>query len=145
MSRHGKEPESQIVLKRPQHEERLAQCSSTPSMPASITPRSQGIDLVPAIRGVHEHMSTWMSSLINAQDGCLQKVAQRASMSRAHQEHLAQQVAQRSMMPSMTDQIAYLSAQLAHRDAQLEQVRAEKGQSFRPRSYRSTRGHGSTL
>ena len=130
MSRQGKEPESQMVLKRPRQEDRLAQCSSTPSMPASITPRFQGIDIVPAIRGVHEHMSTWMSSLINVQDGCLQTVAQRASMSRAHQEHLAQQVAQRSMMPSMTDQVAYLRAQLAHRDAQLEQVRAERDNHF---------------
>ena len=68
---------------------------------------------------VHEHMSTWMSSLINVQDGCFQMVAQRASMGRAHQEHLAQKVAQRSMMLSMTDQVAHLRAQLAHRDAQL--------------------------
>ena len=29
-------------------------------------------------------------------------------------------------MPSMTDQVSYLRAQLAHRDAQLEQVRAER-------------------
>ena len=108
-------------------------------------------------------------------------------MGRAHQEHLAQQVAQRSMMPSMTDQVAYLRAQLAHRDAQLEQVRAERDNHFvqeeeevlthmrllsseakdwkstgrvvteaeevlcresaqiAQHSYRSTRGHGSTL
>ena len=99
-------------------------------MPASITPRFQGIDIVPAIRGVHDHMSTWMSSLINVQDGCLQMVAQRVSMGRAHQEHLAQQVAQRSMMPSMADQVAYLRAQIAHRDAQLEQVRAERDNHF---------------
>ena len=79
---------------------------------------------MPAIRGVHDHMSTWMSSLIHAQDGCLQMVAQRVSMG------LAQQAAQRSMMPSMTDQIAYLRAQLAHRDAQLEQVRAERDNHF---------------
>ena len=35
-------------------------------------------------------------------------------------------LAQRSMMQSMTDQVSYLLAQLAHRDAQLEQVRAER-------------------
>ena len=70
MSRQGK-PESQMVLKRPRHEDRLAQQSSPTSIPMAVTPRFQGIDLVPAIRGVHEHMSTWMSSLINAQDGCL--------------------------------------------------------------------------
>ena len=110
----------------------LLNVPSTPSMPASITPRFQGLDIVPAIRGVHEHMSTWMSSLINVQDGCLQMVAQRASMGRAHQEHLAQQVAQCSMMPSMTDQVAYLRAQLAHREAQLEEVRAERDNHFVP-------------
>ena len=130
MSRQAKEPESQMVLKLPRQEDRLAQSSSTPSVPRPMAPRFQGIDLVPAIRGVHEHMSTWMSSLINAQDGCLQMVAQRASMGRTQQEHLAQQVAQRSMMPSMTDQVAYLRAQLVHRDAQLEQVRAERDNHF---------------
>ena len=41
-------------------------------------------------------MSTWMSSLFHAQDGCLQMVAQRVSMGRVQQEQLAQQVAQRS-------------------------------------------------
>ena len=91
---------------------------------------SRGIDIIPAIRGVQDHMSTWMSSLIHAQDGCLQMVAQRASMGRVQQEQLAQQVAQRSTMPSMTDQVSYLRAQLAHRDAQLEQVRAERDNHF---------------
>ena len=57
-------------------------------------------------------------------------VAQMASMGRAQQEQLAQQVAQRSMMPSMTDQLSYLRAQLAHQDAQLEQVRAERENHF---------------
>ena len=51
-------------------------------------------------------------------------------MGRVQQEQLAQQVAQRSMMPSMTDQVSYLRAQLAHRDAQLEQVRAERDNHF---------------
>ena len=46
------------------------------------------------------------------------------------QEQLAQQVAQRSMMSSMTDQVSYLRAQLAHRDAHLEQVRAERDNHF---------------
>ena len=52
------------------------------------------------------------------------------SMGRIQQEQLVQQVAQRSMMPSMTDQLSYLRAQLAHRDAQLEQVRAERDNHF---------------
>ena len=80
MSRQGKEPEGQMVLKRPRHEDRLAHSACPTSIPMSVTPRFQGMGLVPAIRGVHEHMSTWMNSLINAQDGCLQMVAQRASI-----------------------------------------------------------------
>ena len=96
----------------------------------SIVPRVQGIDLMPTIRGVHEHMSTWMSSLINAQDGCLQAVAHRASMGKTHQEHLAQQVALRSTMPSTNNQVAYLRAQLALRDAQIEQVKAQRDSHF---------------
>ena len=130
MSRQGKEPENQMVLKRPRQEDRLAQHSSSTSIPGSKVPRLQGIDIVPAIRRVHDHMSTWMSSLIHAQDGCLQMVAPRVSMGKVHQEHLAQQVAQHSMMPSMNDQFAYLRAQLAHRGAQLEQVRAERDNHF---------------
>ena len=51
-------------------------------------------------------------------------------MGRVQQEQLAQHVAQRSMMPSMTDQVSYLRAQLAHRDVQLEQVRAERDNHF---------------
>ena len=182
--RQGKEPESQIVLKRPHQEDRLAQHSRSMPTPASIIPSVHGIDIFPAIRGVQDHMSNWMSSLIQAQDGCLQTVAHRASMGRVQQEQLAQQVAQRSMMPSTTDQVSHLCAQLAHRDAQLEQVRAERDNRFvqeekevlnntrllsseakdwksravteaeevlsrkcpsSTSSYRSTRGHGSTL
>ena len=75
-------------------------------------------------------MSNWMSSPIQAQDGCLRMVAHRASMGRVQQEHLAQNVAHRAMMPSTTDQVSYLRAQLAHRDAQLEQVRAERNNHF---------------
>ena len=123
MSRQGKKPESQIVLKRPRHEDRLAQHAHSMPIPSSITPRVHGNDILPAIRGVQDQMSTWMSSLVHAPDGCLQMVAQRASMGRVQQEQLAQRVAQRSTMPSMTDQVSYLRAQLAHRDAQLEQVR----------------------
>ena len=127
MSRHGAEPESQMVLKRPRREDQLAPRLQAPM---SMVPRIQGIDLMPTIRGVHEHMSTWMSSLINAQDGCLQAVAHRASMGRSQQEHLAHQVALRSTMPSTTNQVAYLRAQLALRDAQIEQVKAERDNHF---------------
>ena len=180
MSRQVEEPERQMVPKRPRREDQLVpRLQST----MSIVPRVQGIDLMPTIRRVHEHMSTWMSSLINAQDGCLQAVAHRASMGRSHQEQLAQQVALRSTMPSTTNQVAYLRAQLALRDAQIEQVKAQRDSHFVQEeevlahmrllsseakdwksrvvtgaeevlsrkcpygtsSYRSTRGHGSTL
>ena len=127
MSHHGEEPESQMVLKRPRREDQLAPRLQAPM---SMVPRIQGIDLMPTIRGVHEHMSTWMSSLINAQDGCLQAVAHRASMGRSQQEHLAHQVTLRSTMPSTTNQVAYLRAQLALRDAQIEQVKAERDNHF---------------
>ena len=130
MSRQGKEPESQIVLKGPRQEDRLTQHSTSMTISSSITPSVHGIDIYPAIRGVQDHMSNWMSSLIQAQDGCLQMVAHRTSMGRVQQEQLAQQVAQRSMMPSTTNQVSYLRAQLAHRDAQLEQVRAERDNHF---------------
>ena len=130
MSRHGSEPESQIVLKRPRQEDRLVQHSIQNSIPRSIVSNVRGSDMFPAIRGVQDHMSNWMSSLIQAQDGCLQMVAQRATMGRAQQEQLAQNVAQRAMMPSTSDQVSYLYAQFAHREAQLEQVRAERDNHF---------------
>ena len=127
MSRQEEEPERQMVPKRPRREDQLVpRLQST----MSIVPHVQGIDLMPTIRGVHEHMSTWMSSLINAQDGCLQAVAHRASMGRTYQEHLAQQVALRSTMPSTNNQVAYLRAQLALRDAQIEQVKAQRDSHF---------------
>ena len=77
MSRQGKEPENQIVLKRPRHEDRLVQHSMVTTIPRSMVPSVQGFDIFPAIRGVQNHMSNWMSSLIQAQDGCLQMVAHR--------------------------------------------------------------------
>ena len=130
MSRHGNEPESQIVLKRPRQEDRLVQHVTSNSIPRSIVSNVQSFDMFPAIRGVQDHMSTWMSSLIQAQDGCLQMAAQRATMGRTQQEQLAQTVAQRATMPSTSDQVSYLRAQFAHREAQLEQVRAERDNHF---------------
>ena len=113
------------------------------STPRSIVSSVQGFDVFPAIRGVQGHMSNWMSSLIQAQDGCLQTVAQRATMGRVQQEQLAQNVAQCTMMPSTSDQVSYLRAQLAHREAQLEQVRAERDNHFVPRR-RSSSTYAST-
>ena len=127
MSPKGEEPERQMVPKRQRREDQLVP-RLQPTM--SIVPRVQGIDLMPTIRGVHEHMSTWMSSLINAQDGCLQAVAHRASMGRTQQEHLAQQVALRSTMLSTNNEVAWLRAQLALRDAQIEQVKAQRDSHF---------------
>ena len=127
MSRQDEEQERQMVPKRPRREDQLVP-RLQPTM--SMVPHIHGIDLMPAIRGVHEHMSTWMSSLINAHDGCLQAVAQRASMGRTHQEHLAHQVALRTTMPSTTNEVAWLRAQLALRDAQIEQVKAQRDGHF---------------
>ena len=127
MSRQGEEQERQMVPKRPRGEDQLVP-RLHPTM--SMVPHIHGIDLMPTIRGVHEHMFTWMSSLINAQDGCLQAVAQRASMGRTHQEHLAQQVELRSTMPSTSNEVAWLRAQLALRDAQIEQVKAQRDGHF---------------
>ena len=130
MNRQGREPENQIVLKRPRHEDRLIQHSMATTIPRSMVPSVQGFDIYPAIRGVQDHMSNWMSSRIQAQDECLQMVAHRAFAGRAQQEQLAQHVAHRSMMPSTTDQVPFLRAQLAHRNAQLKQTRAERDNHF---------------
>ena len=51
-------------------------------------------------------------------------------MGRTHQEHLAQQVALRSTMPSTSNEVAWLRAQLALRDAQIEQVKAQRDSHF---------------
>ena len=62
MSRQGEEPESQMVLERPRREGELAPRLQGQSIPMSMAPAFHGIDLMPTIRGVHEHMSTSMSS-----------------------------------------------------------------------------------
>ena len=77
MSRQGSEPESQSVLKRPRQEDKLVQHSSSTSIPRSIIPSVHGFDIFPAIRGVQDQMSNWMSSLIQSirrvpSDGCSQ-------------------------------------------------------------------------
>ena len=65
-----------------------------------------------------------------SKDGCLQVVAQQATQGRLRQEQLAHTVAQRAMMPSQSDQVSYLRAKLAHREAPLEQVPAERDNHF---------------
>ena len=84
----------------------------------------------PFIRGFQDNISNWVNSLTQHQDGCLQMVAQQATHGRLRQEHLAHTVAQPAAMPSQHDQEPYLRAQLAHREAQLEQVRAERDNHF---------------
>ena len=87
--------------------------------------------MFPVIRGLQDNMSNVVSSLIQQQDGCLQMVAQRANLGRVQHEQLAHTVAQRAAMPSPNDQVSHLRlAQLAHREAQLEQVRAERDVHF---------------
>ena len=86
----------------------------------------------PFIRVIQDNVTSWMSSLINQQDGCLQTVARQASQGQLPQEQLAQMVAMSApRMPSPDrDQLQYLRAQLAHRDAQLEHVRSERDIHF---------------
>ena len=129
-SRQEVEPENQIVLKRARQEDRLIQHSRTSSIPSSIVSNVHAFNMSPFIRGFQDNMSNWMNSLIQHQDGCLQMVAQRAHQSRQIHEQLAHTVAQRATMPSQHDQVSYLGAQLAHREAQLEQVRAERDNHF---------------
>ena len=130
MSRQGIEPENQIVLKRPRQKDRLVQHSSSTSIPKSLVSNVQPFDMFLVIRGFQDNMSNWVSGLIQQQDGCLQMVAQTANLGRAQQKQLAHTVAKRAAMPSLDDQVSHLRAQLAHREAQLEQVRAERDNHF---------------
>ena len=129
MSRQEAEPENQLVLKRPRQDYRLIQHSSSTSIPRSIVSNVRASDMSPFIRGFQNNMSNWVSNLIQHQDGCLQMVAQQATKGRLRQEQLAQ-TAKYATMPSQNDQVSYLRAQLAHREAQLEQVRAERDNHF---------------
>ena len=85
----------------------------------------------PFIRGFQDNTTSWTSSLINQQDGCLRMVVHQATQGRLRQKQLAQSVAHSATMPSKTnDQVQYLRVQLAHRDAQLEHVRSEHDTHF---------------
>ena len=111
--------------KRPRQEDRLAQ----QAVPRSLSPTINIMS--PFICGVQDSMTSWMSNLINQQDGCLRIVARQASHGRLRQEQLAQSVANSAPMTSTTsDQAQYLRAQLAYRDAQLEHVRSERDTQF---------------
>ena len=104
--------------------EKLGRQTWSTSMPRSVSPT---ISTSPFIRGFH--VTSWMSSLINQQDGCLRIVPHQAR--RLMQEQLAQTVARNApSISSTSDQVQYLCAQLAHRDAQLEHVRSERDTHF---------------
>ena len=95
-------------------------------MPRSLVSPLQTLNMSPFIRDFQDNVTNWMSSLINQQDGCLRMVAQQATQGRLRQEQLAQTVAHSATMPSQKDQVRYLRAQLALRDAQLEHVCSER-------------------
>ena len=114
------------MLKQARREDSIAQHSKSTSISRCLVPNVHAFDTLPFIHGFQDNVSNWMSSLFQQQDGCLQIVAQRANLGRVKQEKLAHTVAQTAAMPSLNDQVSYLRAQLAHREAQLEQVRAER-------------------
>ena len=120
MSRHDQDAETQLALKRPRQEDRLAQQTRTPSIPRSIVSTATAFDMSPVINSFQDNMSNLVSSLIHQQDGCLEMVARQATQGRIGQEQLAQTVAHSAAMPSQHDQAQYLRAQLAHREAQRE-------------------------
>ena len=70
----------------------------------------------PFICSFQNNMTYWVSSLISQQDGRLRTAAQQATQGKLRQEQLAQTVAQSAPSSSPTSR-----AQLAHKDAQLEQ------------------------
>ena len=84
----------------------------------------------PFICGFQDNMSNWISCLIQQQDGCLQLVAHHATQGRLRQKQLAQTFAHHATMPSQNDKVNYFRAQLAHREVQLEQIRAERDNHF---------------
>ena len=47
------------------------------------------LNMSPFIRGFQDNVTSWMSSLVNQQDGCLQMVARQASVGKLRQEQLA--------------------------------------------------------
>ena len=127
MSRQDRDPETQLALqgpKGPRQEDRLAQSEA----PRTLSPT---ISTLPFIRGFQDNMTSWMSSLISEQDGCLRIVAHQASQGKLRQEQLAQTVARSAPSTSSTSgQVQYLCAQLPHRDAQLEHVGSGRDTHF---------------
>ena len=71
----------------------------------------------PFICGFQDNVTSWMSSLIGQQDGCMHMVAQQATLGPLRQEQLGQVVAMRTPRPPSPNrgQVQYLRDQLAHR------------------------------
>ena len=123
MSRQDQDAETQLALqgpKRPRQDDRHAQQAITFSIPTSLASPVTTLNMSTFIRGFGDSVTSWMSNLINQQDGCLRMVAQQ----------LAQTVARSATMLSQNDQARYLRAQLAHREAQFEHVRSERDTHF---------------
>ena len=122
MSRQDQDPETQFALQGPKRPRQKTDLLN--EVPRTMSP---AISMSPFIRGFQDNTTSWMSNLINQQDGCFRNVAHQASQGRLRQEQLAQTVASSAPSTSSTnDQVQYLRAQLAHRDAQLEHVRSER-------------------
>ena len=55
----------------------------------------------PFVRGFQDHMTSWMSSLINQQDGCIRLVAQQSNL--GHQRQVEHAIAMRAPQNSSSD------------------------------------------
>ena len=99
-------------------------------IPRSIVSTATTLNTSPFICGFQDKVTSWMSSLINQQDGCLQWLPGRRRKVESNQEQLAQSVAHRAAMRTQNDQVQYLRALLAHRDAQFEHVCSERDTHF---------------
>ena len=108
MNRQDQDAETQLALqgpKRPGQEDRLAQQAKTSSIPRSlVSPAMTQFNALPFTSGFQGNVTSWRSSLINQQDGCLRIIAQQATRGHIRQEQLAQTVAHNATIPSQSDQ-----------------------------------------
>ena len=91
------------------------------SMPHTIPAMlnvSPNITVSPFINGFQDLMTSWMSSLISQQDGCMRLVAHHSNIGHQHVEQLEQTVAMivpRNSSPDR-DHVQYLQVQLAYKE-----------------------------
>ena len=79
MSRQEEGPETLFVAQETETADSDAhQCIAT-SIPRSLVTPGPTMNMSPFIRGFQDNMTSWMNSLINQQDGCLQMIARQAS------------------------------------------------------------------